>query len=340
MEPKDQSMLLTQYEYFKSENPKKRIRDAAQYLGVSEAELVGIGAHNILLKPDFERILNNIAPLKEVMALTRNDYAVHERRGIYSKASFKGTIGLVVNPDIDLRLFMKNWAFAFAVEDNGRESVQFFDIYGDAVHKIFLTEQSDRKAYLTLVDLFRNPDQHPIKVETKPIVAQVEKLDEDIDVLGFQEGWKRLQDTHEFSSLLRKFELPRLQALRLAPKGFAEQLEVEVIEKFLNLVSSTRIDFMVFVGNKSCLQIHTGKARKIVRTGPWINILDTNFNLHLNDQEIAGVWIVKKPTDQGLVHSIEAYDKEGNIVIQFFGKRKPDIPEDPEWRKVIKEFER
>jgi putative hemin transport protein len=88
-----------------------------------------------------------------------------------------------------------------------------------------------------------------------------------------------------------------------------------------------------------CLQIHTGKAEKIVRTGPWINILDDKFNLHLNDSEIDSLWIVKKPTNLGLVHSIEAFDREGNLIIQFFGKRKPSIPESEDWRKIVKSIE-
>lgn len=92
---------------------------------------------------------------------------------------------------------------------------------------------------------------------------------------------------------------------------------------------------MVFIGNNSCLQIHTGKAERIVRTGPWINVLDAEFNMHLRDDAIESVWIVKKPTDLGLVHSIEAYDNEGKLIVQFFGKRKPNIPEREDWREVV-----
>src|SRR5690554_1309382 len=135
--------LKEQYESFSAENPKTRIRDAAQQLGVSEAELVATGDQNIALKPEFQDILNEIQALGYVMALTRNDHAVHERKGIYTKATFHGHIGLVVNPDIDLRLFMNAWHFGFAVHEDERQSLQFFDQDGEAVHKIYLTEQSD-----------------------------------------------------------------------------------------------------------------------------------------------------------------------------------------------------
>src|SRR3546814_7325220 len=94
--------LKEQYESFKTENPKTRIRDAAKQLGVSEAELVATGDQNITLRSEFQDILKDIPALGYVMALTRNDHAVHERKGVYTKASFHGHVGLVANPDIDL----------------------------------------------------------------------------------------------------------------------------------------------------------------------------------------------------------------------------------------------
>jgi len=335
----NQVTLRAKFDNYKEQNPKGRIREAAKQLGVSEAELVNINSDNILLIPEFSNILNDIPALGEVMALTRNEYAVHERKGTYTKASFHGQIGLVTNPDIDLRLFMSEWTYVFAVHENDRKSIQFFDRFGDAIHKIYLTDKSSIEAYLTLVEKYKLIDPPAVKVDVKPFQANLEKLDEDINIEGFQSEWKNLQDTHDFFGILKKYDLSRLQSMRLAPKGFTYNIPVSNVESLLNLVSSSGIEFMVFAGNKSCLQIHTGKGEKIVRTGPWINILDPLFNLHLNDSAIDSLWIVKKPTNLGLVHSLEAYDKEGNLIIQFFGKRKPNIPENEDWRKIVKTIE-
>lgn len=332
--------LKESYEDFKVQNPKVRIRDAAKSLGVSEADLVYISEHNTLLKPEFEAILNEVQTLGKVMALTRNDDAVHERKGIYTDATFHGKVGLVANPDIDLRLFMFYWAFAFAVNENGRQSLQFFDKWGQAVHKIYLTEESNQQAYSDLIKRFetqKSPDL-PAVERTLPEPA-IEKPDEDIDINTVQQAWKDLQDTHDFFGILRTHGVSRRQSMRIAPEGYTQQIQVSDIENLLNKVSESGIDFMVFIGNKSCIQIHTGKAQKILRTGPWINILDEEFNMHLRDTNLESVWIVKKPTNLGLVHSIEAYDTKGELIVQFFGKRKPDVPEREDWRDLIHSFE-
>jgi putative hemin transport protein len=40
--------------------------------------------------------------------------------------------------------------------------------------------------------------------------------------------------------------------------------------------------------------MHRGPIHKILRTGPWINVLDDPFNLHLRDTQIASGWHVEE----------------------------------------------
>ncbi len=330
--------LKEQYEALKAETPKLRIRDAAKQLGVSEVDLVATSENNIALKSDFESILKEIQSLGYVMALTRNDYAVHERKGIYTKAGFNGHIGLVANPDIDLRLFMNAWHFGFAVLEGERTSLQFFAQDGEAIHKIYLNEVSNKEAFDALVKKYK-ADKQGEPLQTTALDKSIfEKSDDLIDVNGFQQAWLAMEDTHEFFGLLRKFEVARKQALRLAPEGHAVESCWPYLRKTLEVVSDRNLEIMVFIGNRGCIQIHTGKAKKLVQTGSWFNILDPEFNMHLREDAIDSVWVVKKPTKEGFVTSIEVFDAEGEMIVQFFGKRKPRIPEREDWRAVVQEF--
>lgn len=330
--------LKEQYDAFKAENQKTRIRDAAKQLGVSEAELVAAEPKNIALRPEFKEILNEIQHLGKVLAITRNDDAVHERKGVYTKASFNAHIGLVANPDIDLRLFMNAWHFGFAVQENERKSLQFFDQDGTAVHKIYMIEDSKEEAYHELVEKYKAEEQGKA-ITTTPVDKSIQEIpDEDADVKGFRDAWLALKDTHAFFGMVNKFGLSRRQALRLAPEGYAMPIKVESLKRILEKVSERDLDIMVFIGSRGCIQIHTGKAKKLLQTGPWYNVLDPDFNMHLRDEALESLWIVKKPTDDGIVTSLEGFDQEGNIIVQFFGKRKPRIPEREDWRQVVSEF--
>lgn len=159
-----------------------------------------------------------------------------------------------------------------------------------------------------------------------------------IDVEGFQNAWKALKDTHDFFMLTRKFGVSRTQALRLAPEGFAQKIENFKVVNLLENASEKQIPIMVFVGNRGIIQIHTGGINKVLWHQQWFNVMDQDFNLHLDTVKIAETWIVKKPTEDGEVTSIEVFNKEGDFIVQFFGKRKPGIPELQEWKDLVKDL--
>jgi putative hemin transport protein len=69
--------------------------------------------------------------------------------------------------------------------------------------------------------------------------------------------------------------------------------------------------------------------------GPWLNVMDPTFHLHLRVDRLAEVWAVRKPTADGHVTSLEALDDQGEMVIQFFGKRKEGVAEREEWRAIM-----
>ncbi|MBB6125987.1 hemin-degrading factor [Mucilaginibacter lappiensis] len=329
--------LKTRYQEYKLANPKRRIREIADDLMVSEAELLatGLGETVTLLKKDFENILQQVNNLGYVMALTRNEYCVSERKGVYQNISFTPHAGLVLGEDIDLRLFLQQWHLGFAVKENGRESLQFFDKQGVAIHKIYLTDTSNKAAYDRLVLQFQDTDNHEIIVDTSEKPASAELPDTAIETVAFQDAWIAMKDSHEFFGLLRKFKLSRTQALRLAPAGYAKKVDLQSFQTIAETCSGQQIPVMIFVGNKGCIQIHSGNITKLVPMGPWFNVLDPEFNLHLREDFVAEVWHVIKPSTDGDVNSIELYDADGEMILQMFGKRKPGIPELTEWRELV-----
>jgi len=338
--------LKDRWEKLHRENPTVRIRDAARVLGVGEAELLatGCGENVTRLRAGMDKgwgdILLRVSSLGRVMALTRNEDAVHERKGLYREIQFFNHFGNVLGPDIDLRFFMNSWAAAFAVREESahgtRESLQFFGPDGSAIHKIYLEAEADRVAFEKLIADFRSEDQSPSQTVQPAKAKTLDRPDADIDVAGLLEGWRGLQDTHDFFLLLRKFQVGRLQALRLAGEEFAQAVPLDAGEKILRVAAEKALPIMVFVGNDGMIQIHTGTVEKIVPYGEWINVLDPEFNLHLRQSAVHSAWTVRKPTRDGDVNSLELYDAAGELIVQFFGKRKPGESELPQWREILK----
>lgn len=330
----------------KATEPKLRNRQLAERLGISEAELLTLnelGDQVTRLTGDWKQLLIDVNALGHVMALTRNEDCVHERKGIYDNVTFyEGThnMGVVVNPDIDLRLFMNEWVYGLAVimpRPNGKElySLQFFNAKGEAVHKIFSTPKTNVTAYRELVERYRG-EQVTIKVEDRsPKPLPEEKPDAEIDIAGFQQDWRDLKDTHHFFGMLRKYGLTRTQALRLAPVGMVTPVDKLAVTDVLESAVKDKVSIMCFVHSPGCIQIHSGEVRRLLWHGTWFNVMDPAFNLHLDTKSIDSCYVVRKPTEDGQVTSLELFDAEGRMIVYFFGARKPGTPELSGWRDIL-----
>lgn len=350
----DSRIALTSWSDFRAANRRIRIRDAAKLLGTTEAELLATGIGNEVTRLTVENratgwgeIIERMPSLGRVMALTRNEHCVHERRGQFREIGFFGSMGNVVGHDIDLRFFLNAWAFGFAVteplKDGGtKRSLQFFDAAGTAIHKVFLEEEGDIAAFENIVEEFRMAGEDVALSTTPKEPKKTDQPDSAIDAAGFRAALEALQDTHDFFGLLRKFGLGRVQALRLAGDRFASRLAPTVAEPLLRAAAERALPIMVFVGNHGMIQIHTGEVQKIVPFGEnaeWINVLDSEFNLHLMQPGVHEAWVARKPTRDGHVTSVELFDAEGELVVQFFGKRKPGESELEEWRALAADLQ-
>ncbi len=326
--------LRARNEALAASQPGLRARNLAQALGVSEAEWVAAGCGGVqatALIGTPQEIFRELGTLGEVMALTRNDWCVHERHGRYEDIQADGPVGLVLGPDIDLRVFFTAWKSAWSVEQDGRRSLQFFDGAGVAVHKVYRTDGTDAAAWDALVARFAGQAQWPVTEPYAPSsdAAQVE------DAQAWREAWLGMKDTHEFFPLLRKFKVSRLAALSAAGEDLAQPVPADAVERMLQAASESGLRIMCFVGNRGMIQIHSGPVQSLRRTGPWFNVLDPKFNLHLDTTAIASAWVVNKPTTDGWVTSLEVYASTGDLIVQFFGERKPGQPEIPQWRELM-----
>lgn len=314
--------------------PGLRARDLARALGVSEAEWIAAGCAGVKaveLHGQPQEIFRELGTLGPVMALTRNDWCVHERHGAYEDIQADGPVGLVLGPDIDLRVFFSCWSSAWAVEQDGRHSLQFFDGAGVAVHKVYRTEATDAAAYDALAARFSGQPRWP---ETAPYAA-TDEARQVRDGAQWRQAWLGMRDTHEFFPLLRKFKISRLAGLAAAGEDLAQAVPTDAAERMLVSAARSGLSIMCFVGNRGMIQIHTGPVLQLRRTRTWYNVLDPKFNLHLDTSAIESAWVVNKPTSDGWVTSLELYAASGDLIVQFFGERKPGKPELSGWRELM-----
>jgi len=312
-------------------NPKARARDFAQMHQITEADLVAahVGHWAVAIDATPDGLMPWIAQMGDVMALTRNASCVHERIGTYEDYHAGPHAQMVLGAEIDLRIFPSHWVHGFAVQEAGEDgvkrSIQVFDAAGDAVHKVHLKPASDVVVFDRMVaDLRLEVQADSLTLGPRAVVEGPRADAARAAVLRAE--WDKMTDTHQFLKLVRKVKMNRLGAYRVVGAPHVRALTAEAVTLALRGAADQAIPVMIFVGNAGCIQIHGGRIEKIVPMGPWINVMDPRFNLHLRADHIAEVWCVTKPTKTGDAVSIEAFDAEGALILQIFGYRKDVDP--------------
>ncbi|MFV8812057.1 hemin-degrading factor [Yersinia enterocolitica] len=331
--------IYEQYLQAKADNQGKYARDLATLMGISEAELTHsrVGHDAKRLKGDARALLAALEAVGEVKAITRNTYAVHEQMGRYENQHLNGHAGLILNPrNLDLRLFLNQWASAFTLTEETRHgvrhSIQFFDHQGDALHKVYVTEQTDMPAWEALLAQFITTENPELQLEplSTPEVTEPTATDEAVDA-----EWRAMTDVHQFFQLLKRNNLTRQQAFRAVGNDLAYQVDNSSLTQLLNIAQQEQNEIMIFVGNRGCVQIFTGMIEKVTPHQDWINVFNQRFTLHLIETTIAESWITRKPTKDGFVTSLELFAADGTQIAQLYGQRTEGQPEQTQWREQI-----
>ncbi|WP_341486031.1 ChuX/HutX family heme-like substrate-binding protein [Thioclava sp. GXIMD4215] len=326
----------------------KRQRDMAAELGLSEAAFVAahIGAaldvpgdyaaSPITAHPD--EVMPLLPDLGEVMTLTRNGSCVHERVGRFGTYKAGPHAAMVLGREIDTRIFPKYWAYGFAVTElrpeGPRRSLQFYDLYGEALQKIYLLAQSQLAAWQPLVDRLRLPDP-ATELAPLPLPAPEGPKGDPAKRPALIAGWQEMTDTHQFNRLTHRLGMNRLGAYRMAGHPFVRAVDPASVGGWLRDLSMAGQKVIFFVGNRGHIQIHWGAIRTVRPLGPWLNVLDERFNLHLRGDHIAECYVVEKPTRRGLAVSLEAFDAAGELIFQCFGERESDSDDLAQWHHLL-----
>lgn len=336
------SQLLSDFNDLRREDPTLRAVDAAARLGVSEGalaearagagEVVGLAPSG----PAAGALVEGLNAVGRVMTLTRNETAVHETKGTLGAVNLMGAMGQVTGA-IDLRLFFRHWHAAYHMTEETksglRHSFQVFGPDGRSVLKVFALDETDKGAWQALATEHADGGREVTFAPLPP--ADPDRPDGEIDVDALRAGWQSLEHSHDFFGLLGRLGVGRQQALRLGGVDLAEPLPERAAVRLLEAASAGQVPIMCFVGNPGCIQIFSGPVTRIAEMGPWINVLDPAFNLHMRLDRVAAAWLVRKPTSsRGLITSVELFDASGEMVCQFFGVRKPGEGENPAWRAL------
>ena len=280
---------------------KHRHREIASFLNITELELVDshVGvtklesikssphlARAIRLKPSWSNIIHDIHGFGEVMSLTRNTHAVHECLAFYKHMSSSDDIGLVHSDELAMRLMFERWEYGYLFEEcksNVLErSIQFFNEFGETVHKIFLLPHSHHWYFDDLAKKWADSNQDPgVNVQEKS-------------------GHDHYLGKGALTAMLEERYANQKELI-----GFGEA------RFLLSSALEAKLPLMITVLNDGVKQSHDGVVDEIREHNDWLHLSNRQFNCHLCLNQIPKIFINHEED----LYSIEMFDEEGFLLV-------------------------
>ncbi len=260
---------------------KHRHREIASFLNVTELELVDshVGvtklesiktsphlARAIRLKPLWANIIQDIQGFGEVMSLTRNAHAVHENLAFYKHTSSSDGVGMVLSDELAIHLMFERWECGYLFEECKsnvlQRSIQFFNEFGESVHKVFLLPHSHHWYFDDLAKKWADSNQDP---------------------------GVTVQEKSEHDQHLGKGALAAMIEGRYADQK--ELIGFDEAQLLLSSVVQAKLPLIIIVQNDGVEQSHDGVLDEVREHKEWLHLSNQQFNCHLQLSQIPKIFI-------------------------------------------------
>jgi putative hemin transport protein len=324
-------------------DPQKPLADIAAAMSITEAELMAarVGSGVVRLQPEWNALLATLPEIQRVRASTANSCVKLETIGIYPALQQMASYSVMAGDSIDLRLSLPYWDSAFAVVERNAcrsetaRSICFYGKNGGLIHRVCLTPESSVCGFEEIVERFI----HPCQSRTQNIDIGFGSTDtvapEAIDQNLFLERWGAMKDTREFFALLHEFKLSRQDAFQLGEAKFTRRLAPELLYGLLKSFVQRGIPVLLLVGHSACVQIYRGLLKGAREWQSETLVRAAKVRSRFYKAAVAKAWLVDKPTDKGVVRSLELFDSNSRPVASLLAMTAEGALGPSQWEALL-----
>jgi len=203
------------------------------------------------------------------------------------------------------------------------------------LHQILLHDSSRADAFPPIVSGFTTAERSPaLEIFHTETIATADKIAR-IDIDALRADWAAADKTAGVFMGQTAFDSGRLHKLRLVGKVFAHQVGKDSVRIVLQKMADLGCTVVALIGDAGTMQAHQGQPEQIRGGDAGLDILNRDHRLRLREDHIDTVWVAKKPTADGMMTSLELFNRRGVGIARFFSKPEAGKPERREWRDAI-----
>jgi putative heme degradation protein len=266
-----------------------------------------------------EQFNHQLATNNVIITTNTNEISV-QQFGTLGQIRLYGDLGILQGGDISVYFYTDNWRSIDFHQHLTSNTLTCFDDGHDQAWCLSCS-QLDPELRSNNLNLSLPEPQIPIQAS---LSAQVE-------INELRQMWASLTHVHQFYDMLSLFKLDLLEAITLMQGQWTHPITSGQLINFLQQCFEQKLDCKILTGNRGIVHELIAPIKQLKCTPKALNISGNNYHCNVNLLSIEEVWLVKRATKYGIVHSLEAFDSHGRLILQVQEQKPSEQPESSLW---------
>jgi putative hemin transport protein len=160
-------------------------------------------------------------------------------------------------------------------------------------------------------------------VPAAPVCSDHRIVREPVDSKAFQDGWAQLKTTEDFCLLIERFGVTNFEALRLAGEIWAARVTPEAFVARLQLMAELELPCALSFEHGDSVNMHKMVIEQVQCRDGCLHLLGDELCFILRKDCLDTAWVVTRPNTDGVLISLELYNKEQELVLRLSGQPEP-----------------
>ena len=270
-----------------------------------------------------EQFNRQLATNNAIITTNTNEISV-QQFGTLGQIRLYGDLGILQGGNISVYFYTDNWRSIDFHQDLKSNTLTCFDDGHDQAWCLSCSQLEPELRSKNLNLLLPEP-QIPIQPS----------LSAKVEINELRQMWASLTHVHQFYDMLSLFKLDLLEAIRLMQNQWTHPITSGQLTNFLQQCFEQKLDCKILTGNRGIVHELIAPITQLKLTPKTLAISGNNYHCNVNLISIEQVWLVKRATKYGIVHSLEAFDSHGRLILQIQEQKPSEKPESCLWMRCL-----
>ena len=270
-----------------------------------------------------EQFNRQLATNNAIITTNTNEISV-QQFGTLGQIRLYGDLGILQGGDISVYFYTDNWRSIDFHQDLKSNTLTCFDDGHDQAWCLSCSQLEPELRSKNLNLLLPEP-QIPIQPS----------LSAKVEINELRQMWASLTHVHQFYDMLSLFKLDLLEAITLMQGQWTHPITSGQLTNFLQQCFEHKLDCKILTGNRGIVHELIAPITQFKLSPKTLTISGNNYYCNVNLLSIQQVWLVKRATKYGIVHSLEAFDSHGRLILQVQEQKPSEQPESHRWIRCL-----